>query len=209
MSKNQTNNIINRFVEKFHSLLVFSRRTEVLSSLVSSILPSDSTVLDIGCGDGTIDKKILGLKPGLNITGIDVLKRKQTYIPVIIFDGKNIPTKDNEFDSVLILDTLHHTSNPTGLIKEAKRVTKKYIIIKDHFSYGKLSYYILRFMDWIGNEAHNVNLPYNYLTPGQWDKIYKDFGLKKEVIITKLNLYPFPFNLLFERNYHFIIKLSK
>lgn len=207
MTKNQS--LIYRLIDKIHSRLVFSRRTKTISSLVSKLIDSPANILDVGCGDGLIDKKILDSKSGLTIKGIDVFTRGKTYIPVTVFDGQKMPAKDDEYDYVLIIDTLHHTLNPQKLIEEAKRVTKKYIIIKDHFCYGKLSACVLRLMDWVGNEAHNVNLPYNYLSPDQWDKIYKDLGLEKEIIITKLNLYPFPFNLFFEINYHFIIKLRK
>ena len=40
-------------------------------------------------------------------------------------------------------------------------------------------------------------------------KISKELNLKKEKEINKLGLYPFPFNLIFERDYHFIINLIK
>lgn len=196
-------------VEKVHALFVFSRRTSVISSLISNLLPSNSNILDIGCGDGTIDRKILSLRPDVKITGLDVLKRKKSLIPVIVFDGKTIPLADNSYDTVLLIDTLHHTSGPDNLLKEAVRVSQKYIIIKDHYLQGRMSLYILRFMDWIGNEAHNVNLPYNYYSYHRWEKTFKELGLSKKRVITRLNIYPFPFNLVFGRNYHFLAQLRK
>lgn len=110
---------------------------------------------------------------------------------------------------MLLIDTLHHTSNPQALLEEAIRVSRKYIVIKDHYLQGKISLYILKFMDWIGNEAHNVSLPYNYYQYESWEKIFDSLGLEKERLITKLNLYPFPINLIFGRNYHFLALLKK
>ena len=36
------------------------------------------TVLDVGCGDGSIAQAIMALKPQLNFQGIDVLLRPQS-----------------------------------------------------------------------------------------------------------------------------------
>lgn len=209
MSKNRIYKDVGNIIEKSHAFFVFSRRTSVISSIISNLLPSNSNILDIGCGDGTIDRKILSLRPDVKITGLDVLERKKSLIPVIVFDGKIIPFADNSYDGVLLIDTLHHTSNPVNLLREAVRVSQKYIIIKDHYLQGRMSLYILRFMDWIGNEAHDVNLPYNYYSYQKWEKIFEELGLSKEQVINRLNIYPFPFNLVFGRNYHFLGQLRK
>lgn len=202
-------NQLKDIVEKVHALFVFSRRTSVLSSLIANMLPPDSRILDIGCGDGTIDRKIMSMRSDVKITGLDILKRKKTLVPVIIFNGKTIPSADNSYDAILLIDVLHHTSNPDALLKEAVRVSKKSVIIKDHFLRGRMSSYILRCMDWIGNESHNVNLPYNYYTHERWEKAFKKFNLHKEQVITQLNTYPFLLNVVFGRNYHFLSKLRK
>lgn len=194
---------------KAHGFLVFPRRTKILSSLIASLLPKSGQILDIGCGDGTIDKKIMSLRSDVRITGLDILKRERSAITVRVFDGKIIPAADNSYDAVLLIDTLHHAPNSKSLLKEAKRVTKKYVIIKDHYLQGKTSMAILRLMDWIGNKAYNVNLPYNYYSYKEWEKLFKELGLRKEKEISNLGLYPFPFSLLFDRNYHFLAKFEK
>lgn len=53
---------------QIHGSLVFSRRTRVLANEVASVLP-DGDVLDVGCGDGTIDTLIQECRPRVKITG--------------------------------------------------------------------------------------------------------------------------------------------
>ncbi len=188
---------------------VFQRRTKNLSRLIADVLPDTGTVLDIGCGDGTIDQMILNQKPGLTITGIDIIKRKETKIPVTVFDGQTIPYPDNSFDSVLFIDVFHHTEDPVVLLREAVRVSKKHVVIKDHYAKNLLDRLILRCMDWVGNHPSGIPLTYNYWHPKKWHDVWDKMGLKVQNEITKLDLYPFLFTILFDRQQHFIVQLEK
>src|SRR5271168_1829204 len=78
-----------------HERLVFSRRVQVLVKELAAAIPSDArTVLDVGCGDGTIDMLLGRQRPELLISGVDVLIRPQTKIPVNAFDGEHLPFPD-------------------------------------------------------------------------------------------------------------------
>ena len=63
-------------------------------------------------------------------------------------------------------------------------------------------------MDWVGNAPHGVVLPYNYWTKSQWDVVFEDLNLCVDSWEPRLNLYPFPANLLFDRSLHFIASLG-
>jgi len=165
-------------------------------------------VLDIGCGDGSISKRILQTRPDLTITGIDVLLRDETQIPVTLYDGEKIPFADKSFDAVIFIDVLHHTDNPDLLLREAKRVSKQAIILKDHTRDGLLAGPTLRFMDWIGNAAHGVNLPYNYLSERQWRSSCESLELRVTHWSGHVGLYPWPASILFDRGLHFIARLE-
>ena len=65
------------------------------------------------------------------ITGIDVLLRDHTHIPVVEFDGTTIPFPDRSFDTLVFVDVLHHTNDPVLLLREAARVARNTIVIKD------------------------------------------------------------------------------
>ena len=106
------------------------------------------------------------------MSGIDVLVRPETKIPVQPFDGQRIPFADGAFDAVSFVDVLHHTDDPIVLLREAVRVAKTAVVIKDHLADGVLARPTLRFMDWVGNAGHGVVLPYNYWTQPQWSRAF-------------------------------------
>jgi SAM-dependent methyltransferase len=200
--------ILQRIHGKAHDKVVFGRRIEVLARTIAAFLPRDARVLDIGCGSGTLAKAVMALRPDVSIEGIDVLVRPATDIPVTRFDGETIPWPDKHFDIALFVDVLHHTDAPERLIAEAKRVSKAGVVIKDHFREGLFADSTLRFMDWFGNAAHGVALPYNYLSDAEWRRIWSDLGLKIEQIVDRIGLYPAPFSWLFDRRLHFVARLA-
>lgn len=197
------------FTKRIHDKMIYSRRMKRLSELIIPLLEDSREVLDVGCGDGKIDYLIKQKKDKLSIQGIDVLVRPNTFIKVKEYDGNTIPYDDDFFDTVILIDVLHHTDEPEKLLSECTRVAKKYVIIKDHIKHGIITYLKLRAMDYVGNAHYHVRLPYNYLTERQWRDIFLKNGLRIDAKITQLNLYEGFFHLLFDRNLHFITKLEK
>ena len=200
--------LLQRLHRKVHGKAVFDRRIEVLTRTLADFIPANARVLDIGCGSGTLARRIMALRPDVSIEGIDVLVRPGTEIPVAEFDGDTIPWPDGHFDIALFVDVLHHTEAPARLLAEAKRVSKGGIVIKDHFREGVLADATLRFMDWVGNAQHGVVLPYNYLSDPEWRSIWSRLGLKVERLTDKVGLYPAPFSWLFDRRLHFVARLA-
>ncbi len=194
-------------ISRIHSQGVFPRRRRVLVERISSLIPAGSTVLDVGTGDGSIAAAIRDAKPGITLSGIDVLVRGGAAIPVAPFDGVKIPYADDSFDVVLFVDVLHHTLDPQALLNEAARVARQCVIIKDHNRNGFLAAATLRFMDRVGNARFGVALPYNYLSPKEWREGYERAELEIAEYQTKLGLYPFWANWLFGRGLHSIVLL--
>ena len=198
-----------KLVQALHERLVFKRRAQVMARALAEAIPPDAlSVLDVGCGDGTIDASIKRLRPALSITGVDVLARPETHIPVHLFDGRALPFADRSFDVVMFVDVLHHTDDPEILLREAKRVARHSVVLKDHTRDSRLAYTTLRIMDWVGNAHHGVALPYNYWSGLKWRDAFARIGLTPETWRVELDLYPFPGSLLFERNLHFMSRLA-
>jgi SAM-dependent methyltransferase len=191
-----------------HEKMIYGRRVEILARHLSEFTPDNSTVLDVGCGDGLLANLVEQRCPGVATRGIDIFVRPKTHIPVLEFDGERIPYPDKSHDVVRFVDVLHHTPNPVTLLAEAKRVARKHIIIKDHNRNGLFANQTLKLMDYAGNAHHGVVLPYNYWSRKQWAGAFAQLGLREEERIDNLGLYLQPLSLFFDRNLHFVVKLS-
>ena len=195
-------------LNKTHGALVFRRRVQILADLLQSEIPTGTHILDVGTGDGSIAASIASKRPDLTIEGLDVLVRPNAQIAVAAFDGAHIPFDNGSVDVVSFVDVLHHTDDPLILLREAARVARRYVLIKDHLRDGLFATQTLRFMDWVGNYGHDVVLPYNYLRSADWHRLFREASLEPKEWNGNLKLYPFPMSMLFGRGLHFITLLS-
>jgi SAM-dependent methyltransferase len=192
-----------------HQQLVYGRRIERLALALAGVLPRNARVLDVGSGDGALARRIMELRLDLQFTGVDVLVRARSFIPIIAFDGEHLPFADNEFDCVLLVDVVHHARQQMALLAETARVASRAVVIKDHMVRGVLARPTLSMMDWVGNARHGVNLPYAYWTESQWGAAFRELGLRVSQRRDALALYPWPASLLFDRRLHFLAVLEK
>jgi SAM-dependent methyltransferase len=191
-----------------HENLTYDRRINTLATQISEHLDAGAEILDIGCGDGQISELILSKVEGASIAGIDVMERSIANISVTKYDGLTIPLEDNSVDTCVFVDVLHHAEQPLRVMQEAGRVARKSVIIKDHLADGFLSWQILRFMDWVGNERHGVSLPYNYFKEQEWLDYFAQLEWNIDSWETDLNIYPLWCSWAFDRKLHFIAKLQ-
>jgi SAM-dependent methyltransferase len=193
-----------------HRALVFDRRARVLADALAPLIPTEArTVLDVGCGDGTISGLLAERRPDLVIEGVEVTPRPTCRVPCRAFDGAQLPFADRSFDVCLFVDVLHHTTDVTQLLCEAARVSRSCVVLKDHLSESSFDHATLRAMDWVGNRPHGVTLTYNYQSLSQWQEHFTACGLRATQLSTTLPLYPFPFSQLFGRKLHFVAQVIK
>ncbi|QDU70580.1 class I SAM-dependent methyltransferase [Mucisphaera calidilacus] len=197
-----------RTVGNAHGRLVHTRRVQAIAQAVTPLVRPHAALLDIGCGDGTLAARIAAQVEGLSVTGLEIMTRPDSAIPVTSFDGEHIPLDDNAVDYAMMIDVLHHTDDPTILLREAARVARVAVILKDHRMERPLARLTLRFMDWVGNKPHGVTLPYNYWPEKRWRETWKQLGLHPQHFATQLGLYPRPANWIFEKGLHFIALLQ-
>jgi SAM-dependent methyltransferase len=195
-------------VERLHGSYVHSRRVRVLCAHLASIIPERSTTLDVGCGDGLLAHLIAQRRPDVEMTGLDTLVRNESHIPVRSFDGRVIPYDAASCDTVMFVDVLHHTDDPMILLREAARVARKSIVIKDHLREGWLAGPTLRMMDWVGNAPHGVTLTYNYWPLQRWRDAFETLHLKIGVWKDRLDLYPRAIDWMCGRSLHYIARLD-
>lgn len=195
-------------VGKLHDATVHPRRIGILRDRLAPLIPEGAHVLDVGCGDGLLSQALGEARSDIRLEGVDVLAREGTAIPIRAFDGTTLPCEDGSFDAVMFVDVLHHTREPDVLLREACRVTRQVILIKDHTRNGLLAGSTLRLMDWVGNAHHGVALPYNYRTRAEWMDTLERVGLRIEFWDGRPRLYPRPGSWIFGRSLHFIARLA-
>jgi SAM-dependent methyltransferase len=194
---------------RWHRTLVSGRRAQVLAELLAARVSKGASILDIGCGDGTIASLIAARRPDISIQGVEFAVRPGCRIPCTSFDGASLPFADGSFDGCLLVDVLHHTDDVTILLREAARVSRSFVLVKDHLCESALDNATLHFMDWVGNRPHGVRLTYNYQSREAWTKHFADCGLRESEWTTRVPLYPFPVSLVAGRGLHFVTRLEK
>jgi len=195
--------------DKVHGGYIRSRRARILASHLARLIPPNSRVIDIGCGDGLIASEIMKTRPDLKIKGVEVLIYKKTHIPISLFDGAHVQVEDGSCDAAIMVDVLHHSDDGEALLREARRIAKKTIIIKDVVNDGFLADFTLRWMDRLGNERYGVACPFNFWPQQRWQDTFTRLGLAQSSWQGRIGLYPWPAGMLFERSMHFIAAVDK
>lgn len=199
-------------LKRAHGRAVFGRRVRVLSEFLADKIPPGASVLDIGCGDGTIASLITRQNPTVSIRGIEFAPRPTCLIECAPFNGSTIPYPNASFDVCMFVDVLHHASDAQGitrLLSEACRVSRRFVLIKDHLSENRFDHKTLQLMDWVGNRPHGVVLPYNYQSRDHWNHYFSQASLSLRDWNDRIPIYPFPFSALFGRRLHFLALLEK
>jgi len=197
-----------KWLPRIHGPLVHARRVRRLADNISTLLPAGSSVGDIGAGDGALAAAVLKRRPDLTLHGADILCRKNTAIPIALFDGRRLPWATRSLDYTMLVDVLHHAETPIGLLREAVRVARLGVIIKDHYAENRLDQWTLMAMDWFGNSGYGVPSPFRYWSRAEWRHHLTASRLRQEVTHTTLHLYPPPLDTIFGRGLHFITRCT-
>lgn len=169
------------------------RRADQLYKFMNNV--KNSKVFDAACGTGTY--LILAKNNDAIMTvGSDISKSMikcslGKNIPhLIIADYHNLPIKDNVFDYVLCINSIHYSNNPKRVLSELKRISSKdgRILLSyfNAFNFRKANAVIKLFSDTPSSLEHRY-------FPRQIEDILSSLGLE---IIYKcgINLLPFKIN---------------
>ena len=112
--------------------------------IIASLLPDNSSVLDVGCGDGTL-MKFLSKEKNIDVRGLE-LDEKNVQICISkglsVIEG-NAETElnqfpDKSFDYVILSQTLQAFYSPVTVLDQLLRVGKASIVSVPNFGYWKV-----------------------------------------------------------------------
>ena len=160
--------------------------------IIANLLPIQSKVLDVGCGDGTLIEALIKQKY-IDARGIELEenKVKQCISKGLSVIQGNAETElgqfpDKAFDFVVLSQTLQAFYQPENVLNELLRIGKKVIISIPNFGYWQVRTRLLFF----GKMPVTKSLPDSwYDTPNLHMCSIKDFYQfcdKKKIKINKI-----------------------
>jgi len=146
--------------------------------IIANLLPLQSRVLDVGCGDGTLIKALIKEKD-IDARGIELEEDKvkeciSKGLSVIEGDAETELSQfpDKAFDFVILSQTLQAFYQPENVLAQLLRIGDKVIISIPNFGYWQIRASLLFF----GKMPVTKSLPYTwYNTPNLHMCSIKDF----------------------------------
>ena len=146
--------------------------------IIADLLPNNSRVLDVGCGDGTL-MKFLAKEKGIDVRGLEL---EEENVEVCISKGLSVIEGDAEtelgqfpdksFDYVILSQTLQAFYSPVSVLEHLLRIGKSSIVSIPNFGYWKVRTNLLFF----GRMPETKSLPYKWFnTPNLHMCTIKDF----------------------------------
>jgi len=119
--------------------------------VIADLLPNNTRVLDVGCGDGSL-MNLLVKEKNIEVRGLELEKKNVQeciYKGLPVIQG-NAETElyqfpDQSFDYVVLSQTLQAFYNPDKVLKELLRIGKSVIVSIPNFGYWKVRTSLLFF----------------------------------------------------------------
>jgi len=178
-------------------------------SIIAGMIDHNLSVLDLGCGDGTLLKMLKDKK--INARGIDI---KQDNIIKCLEKGLSVVQgdideglheyPDKSYNYVILNQTLQSTEKPHFVINEMLRVGEKVVVSFPNFGYWKVRFYLM----------FHGKMPKSNILPFQWydtpnihlltiEDFYdfakeNNFKIEKKISMTKAKVRDSLFHRLFD-----------
>ena len=119
--------------------------------VIADLLPSNTRVLDVGCGDGSL-MNFLVKEKNIEVRGLELEKQNVQEciykgLPVIQGNAETelFQFPNQSFDYVVLSQTLQAFYNPNKVLKELLRIGKSVIVSIPNFGYWKVRTSLLFF----------------------------------------------------------------
>ncbi len=116
---------------------------------IENLIEPNSSVLDLGCGDGQLmrrlrrQKNIRGM--GITLSQKDIIACSQRGVSVVQYDLDNCLSRfgDHSYDTVVLSQTLQVVRHPDAVLREMLRIGRQVIISFPNFAYWRYRLQIL------------------------------------------------------------------
>ena len=132
--------------------------------VIADLLPNNTRVLDVGCGDGSL-MNLLVKEKNIEVRGLELEKNNVQAciykgLPVIQGNAETelFQFPNRSFDYVVLSQTLQAFYNPDQVLKELLRIGKSVIVSIPNFGYWKVRTSLLFF----GKMPMTKTLPYSW-----------------------------------------------
>jgi len=97
---------------------------------------SSPRLLDVGCGEGYVLRRLKSLWPDTAMQGVDgdaeALKEARSFVPRAFLgraDATHLPFQDKSFDLVACTEVLEHLKEPSQALDELARVCRGHVLL--------------------------------------------------------------------------------
>lgn len=159
--------------------------------LIFGLIPENSRILDLGCGEGTLLKLLRKEKNvdgcGVEISQSKILECVASGVPVVHGDLNSglREFSDSSFDYVVLSQTLQAVQRPDKLLQSMVRIGKNVLVSFINFGHFKIRYQLL----------FQGRMPVNETLPTPWYKTqnihlgtifdFRQLCLEKQIQIIK------------------------
>lgn len=107
---------------------------------------SGSSLLEVGCGDGSLSRLVAETMPSIKVTGTDQARHPQwdlqtagdpRFTESSVYD---LPFEAGSFDTVVVKDVLHHLPDPAAAVAAMARVAGRRLLVIEANRYNPVSY---------------------------------------------------------------------
>jgi len=154
------------------------RRAESFVSIFKAFIPPRAQVLDIGGGWGFFVEPLQRSRD-CDVTVLDVVEPAFHKAPVVTYGGDKIPFPDRSFDVSLLITVLHHVPIPEKILAEARRVTRRLVIVVEDL-----------YRNWVGRiwtilrdsffTLEFVGHPRQFRKKEEWQRSFQNLGFRVE-----------------------------
>ena len=81
----------------------------------------------------------------------------KTNLPPRVYDGRSLPFEDNAFDLVVLYFVLHHAEEAEEVLRQALRVSSRYVVVAESVFEGECQRRLMRLLDRGANRLRGGN----------------------------------------------------